>query len=148
MLNDWKDRATIGPAKVGFYGFSLGGSTGLVLMGTKPDFARGASLCKETTGVCAQLHNGETPPEPIHDARIAPPSSLIRTDHPDAGGDLPARELLVGERVADIARLAANISRNTLVSRIMGARRSFEKVSAAASLGCTTRIGHGSRCMK
>lgn len=39
-------------------------------MGTRPDFARVASLCKETTGVCAQLHNGATPPEPIHDARI------------------------------------------------------------------------------
>ncbi|TCU71449.1 putative dienelactone hydrolase [Bradyrhizobium sp. R2.2-H] len=70
LLNDWKDRAVIDPAKVGFVGFSLGGATGLVLMGTKPDFARVASLCKETTGVCAQLHNGETPPEPIRDARI------------------------------------------------------------------------------
>ncbi|MEY9758105.1 hypothetical protein [Bradyrhizobium yuanmingense] len=50
--------------------FSLGGATGLVLMGIKPDFARVASLCKETTGMCAQPHNGETPPEPIQDARI------------------------------------------------------------------------------
>lgn len=70
LLNDWKDRAVIDPTKVGFVGFSLGGATGLVLMGTKPDFARVASLCKETTGVCAQLHNGETPPAPVHDARI------------------------------------------------------------------------------
>lgn len=70
LLNDWKDRAAIDPASIGFFGFSLGGATGLVLMGTKPDFARVASLCKETTGVCAQLHNGETPPEPIRDARI------------------------------------------------------------------------------
>ncbi|MCK1736942.1 hydrolase [Bradyrhizobium sp. 138] len=70
LLNDWKDRAVIDPVRVGFFGFSLGGTTGLVLMGTKPDFARVASLCKETTGVCAQLHNGETPPEPIHEARI------------------------------------------------------------------------------
>lgn len=60
----------IDPAKVGFFGFSLGGATGLVLMETKPDFARVASLCKETTGSCAQLHNGETPPEPIQDSRI------------------------------------------------------------------------------
>ncbi|UWU95357.1 alpha/beta fold hydrolase [Bradyrhizobium sp. CB1015] len=70
LLNDWKDRAAIDPARVGFVGFSLGGATGLVLMGTTPDFARVASLCKETTGVCAQLHNGETPPEPIRDSRI------------------------------------------------------------------------------
>ncbi|PDT87228.1 hydrolase [Bradyrhizobium sp. Y36] len=70
LLNGWKDRAVIDPARIGFFGFSLGGTTGLMLMGSKPDFARVASLCKETTGVCAQLHNGETPPEPVHDARI------------------------------------------------------------------------------
>ncbi|WP_245330214.1 alpha/beta fold hydrolase [Bradyrhizobium sp. AS23.2] len=70
MLQNWKDRAVIDPAKVGFFGFSLGGYTGFALMGIKPDFGRLASLCKETTGSCAQLHNGETPPDPPHDARI------------------------------------------------------------------------------
>lgn len=70
MLKDWKDRAVIDPGRIGFFGFSLGGATGLVLMGTRPDFARIAGFCKETTGACAQLHNGETPPEPIHDTRI------------------------------------------------------------------------------
>jgi predicted dienelactone hydrolase len=70
VLNEWKDRAVIDPAKVGFFGFSLGGATGFVLMGTRPDFARIAGLCKETTGACAELHNGQTPPEPIQDARI------------------------------------------------------------------------------
>ncbi|MCK1389423.1 dienelactone hydrolase family protein [Bradyrhizobium sp. 1] len=70
VLNEWKDRAVIDPAKVGFFGFSLGGATGFVLMGTRPDFARVAGFCKETTGACAELHNGETPPEPIQDARI------------------------------------------------------------------------------
>ncbi|MEY9984552.1 dienelactone hydrolase [Bradyrhizobium yuanmingense] len=34
----------IDPARVGFVGFSLGGATGLVLMGIKPDFARVSSL--------------------------------------------------------------------------------------------------------
>jgi predicted dienelactone hydrolase len=70
MLRDWKDRAVIDPAKIGFFGFSIGGSTGLALMGIKPDFGRVASLCKETTGVCAQLHNGQMPPDPPQDARI------------------------------------------------------------------------------
>jgi predicted dienelactone hydrolase len=58
MLSNWKDRAVINPAKVGFFGFSLGGATGFVLMGTRPDFARIAGFCKETTGACAELHNG------------------------------------------------------------------------------------------
>jgi len=70
MLNDWKDRATIDPARVGFFGFSKGGYTGLVLAGAKPDFGRFAHYCKDATGACGELHNGETPPDPPHDTRI------------------------------------------------------------------------------
>jgi predicted dienelactone hydrolase len=70
MLNDWKDRASIEPARVGFFGFSFGGYTGLVLAGAKPDFGRVVRFCTDTTGTCAQLHNGETPPDPPHEARI------------------------------------------------------------------------------
>ena len=33
VLNDWKDRAAIDPSRIGFFGFSLGGYTGLVLTG-------------------------------------------------------------------------------------------------------------------
>ena len=87
MLKDWKDRAAIDPAKVGFFGFSLGGLTGFVLMGTKPDYARVAGLCKETTGACAELHNGVTPPDPIQDERIRaavivdPAPGLLTREH-------------------------------------------------------------------
>jgi predicted dienelactone hydrolase len=70
ILKDWKDRAVIDPAKVGFFGFSHGGAIGFVLMGARPDFARVARVCKETSGGCAELHSGVTPPEPIQDARI------------------------------------------------------------------------------
>jgi predicted dienelactone hydrolase len=70
MLHDWKDKAAIDPARIGFFGFSMGGAAGLMLMGVPPDFGRVARLCKETTGTCAQLHSGETPPDPPHDARI------------------------------------------------------------------------------
>lgn len=70
MLNDWKDRAAIDPARVGIFGFSKGGYTGLVLVGAKPDFGRFAQYCTDTTGACGQLHNGEAPPRPPQDARI------------------------------------------------------------------------------
>jgi predicted dienelactone hydrolase len=70
MLNDWKDRAVIDPARTGFFGFSFGGYTGLVLAGAKPDFGRFASVCTDKAGACGQLHNGEIPPSPTHDARI------------------------------------------------------------------------------
>jgi predicted dienelactone hydrolase len=70
MLRDWKDKAVIDPGRIGFFGFSMGGYTGLVLIGVTPDFGRVASVCKETTGACEQLHNGEASPNPPHDARI------------------------------------------------------------------------------
>jgi predicted dienelactone hydrolase len=57
MLRDWKDKAVIDPTRIGVFGFSNGGYTGLVLMGVAPDFGRIAALCKEKTGACAQLHN-------------------------------------------------------------------------------------------
>jgi predicted dienelactone hydrolase len=70
MLHDWKDKAVIDPARIGIFGFSLGGYTSLVLIGVKPDFERVASVCKDKTGACAQLHNGEAPPNSPHDPRI------------------------------------------------------------------------------
>jgi predicted dienelactone hydrolase len=69
-LNDWRDRAVIDRTRIGFFGFSAGAYTGLVLAGAKPDFGRVAGVCTDKTGPCEQLHNGETPPEPPHDARI------------------------------------------------------------------------------
>ena len=70
MLHGWKDKALIDPARIGLFGFSKGGYTGLVLIGATPDFGRLASICTETTAICQQLRNGEAPPRPPHDARI------------------------------------------------------------------------------
>jgi predicted dienelactone hydrolase len=87
MLNDWKDTATVDHTRVGFFGFSFGGYTGLVLAGAKPDFGRLAYFCTDKTGPCGQLHNGETPPKTPPDARIRaaviadPPSEVFTQDN-------------------------------------------------------------------
>jgi predicted dienelactone hydrolase len=87
MLNNWKDKASIDRTRIGLFGFSMGGYTGLVLAGAKPDFGRVAHYCKDTTGVCAQLHSGETPPDPPHDPRIRaaviadPPSGFFTQEN-------------------------------------------------------------------
>jgi predicted dienelactone hydrolase len=72
MLNEWKDKAAIDPARIGFFGFSLGGYTGLVLAGGKPDFRRIAPYCTESRKSldCEQFRSGDVPPDPPHDARI------------------------------------------------------------------------------
>jgi predicted dienelactone hydrolase len=84
MLHDWKDKAVLDPARIGFFGFSKGGYTGLVLMGVTPDFGRFAKFCKEKTGACEQLHSGEAAPNPPHNARIkaaviVDPASVVFT---------------------------------------------------------------------
>jgi predicted dienelactone hydrolase len=72
MLHDWKDKAAIDPARIGLFGFSLGGYTGLVLVGAHPDFRRLALFCKETEQGenCQRARSGDVPPSPQPDPRI------------------------------------------------------------------------------
>ena len=72
MLKDWKDRAAIDHTRVGFFGFSRGGYTGLVLAGGSPDFRRIAPYCTESnkSRACEQFRNDDIPSRPPHDARI------------------------------------------------------------------------------
>ncbi|MEH2489652.1 putative dienelactone hydrolase [Bradyrhizobium sp. AZCC 2230] len=72
VLNDWRDRAVIDPDKIGFFGFSAGAYTGLILAGAKPDFERIAPFCTDSNKSlgCEQFRRGDIPPEPPHDPRI------------------------------------------------------------------------------
>jgi predicted dienelactone hydrolase len=72
MLNDWRDRAVIDPAKIGFFGFSAGAYTGLVLAGANPDFRKIAPYC---TGArksldCEQFRSGDIPSNLPREPRI------------------------------------------------------------------------------
>jgi predicted dienelactone hydrolase len=86
LLQDWKDKAVVDQARIGLFGFSMGGYTSLALIGVMPDFARAARDCKDTTEFCTQLRSGDTP-SPPHDARIRvaviadPPSGLFTRDN-------------------------------------------------------------------
>ena len=72
VLNDWRDRAVIDRDKIGFFGFSAGAYTGLILAGAKPDFQKIAPFCTEsnTSLGCEQFRRSDIPPEPPHDPRI------------------------------------------------------------------------------
>jgi predicted dienelactone hydrolase len=72
MLNNWKDRAALDPAKIGFFGFSAGAYTGLVLVGGNPDFQRIAPYCPESrkSPDCEQFRRGEIPSGVPHEPRI------------------------------------------------------------------------------
>jgi predicted dienelactone hydrolase len=73
MLGAWPHAATIDPARIGLFGFSRGGYTGLVAIGANPDFRQGLAFCPEGSArrICEQIRNNEIPDEPgTHDPRI------------------------------------------------------------------------------
>jgi predicted dienelactone hydrolase len=72
MLSDWKDRAALDPAKIGFFGFSAGAYTGLVLAGGNPDFRGIAPYCAESRKSldCEQFRSGDIPSNLPREPRI------------------------------------------------------------------------------
>lgn len=87
LLQDWKDKAIVDSARIGLFGFSKGGYTGLALIGASPDFARVARGCKDDpVRFCEQLRSGETA-NPPQDARVGaaviadPPSGPFTRDN-------------------------------------------------------------------
>ncbi|WGY71519.1 alpha/beta hydrolase [Burkholderia cepacia] len=72
MLAKAPDAARIDPARIGFFGFSRGGYTGLVLAGANPDFMHAGIPCPDPAWpICRQIHDGDLPKAPpTHDPRI------------------------------------------------------------------------------
>jgi predicted dienelactone hydrolase len=62
----------IDPERIGFFGFSRGGYTGLVLVGANPDWAGASEFCRRSSfPICAPILKGEFPAQPLtHDPRI------------------------------------------------------------------------------
>ena len=62
------------PQRIGFFGHSRGGYTGLALAGANPDFKRAAAECGEGASVnspCGLFKDAKLPDMPVtHDARI------------------------------------------------------------------------------
>jgi predicted dienelactone hydrolase len=57
VLNDWKDKSVVDAARIGLFGFSMGGYTGLALIGAAPDYARVARGCTAATKFCEQVRS-------------------------------------------------------------------------------------------
>ncbi|TIX92139.1 alpha/beta fold hydrolase [Rhizobium sp. P44RR-XXIV] len=71
LLTGWKERAKIDPDRIGFFGFSRGGYTGLVLAGAVPDFRDPTVPCPEPAPICGEIRRNEIPVTPLaRDARI------------------------------------------------------------------------------
>lgn len=70
VLGPWSDAASVDAGRVGIFGFSRGGYTGLVAIGVNPFFGKRLRLCEgNDSPPCNQVHTGEIP-ELAHDPRI------------------------------------------------------------------------------
>jgi predicted dienelactone hydrolase len=75
MLNAWPDASKINRERIGFFGHSAGGYTGLVIAGGRPDLQRAADLCakglRPGSAPCEQYRNIDIPEQtPISDPRV------------------------------------------------------------------------------
>ena len=72
MLGAWPQRAQLDAGKVGFFGFSRGGYTGLVAIGAVPDWTSRQDLCSplSTRPLCGEIRRKEIPATPAPDPRI------------------------------------------------------------------------------
>jgi predicted dienelactone hydrolase len=73
MLTTWPDHARLAPEHIGFFGFSRGGYTGLVVAGGNPDLRKMIGLCPESSPKpgCAELRKKEIPTQAFaHDPRV------------------------------------------------------------------------------
>ena len=71
MLGASPYAAKIDPQRIGFFGFSRGGYTGLVIAGANPDFHDPLVPCPEPAPICQEIRRNEIPSQPlIHDPRI------------------------------------------------------------------------------
>lgn len=71
-LGSWPDAARIDAVRIGLYGFSWGGYTGLVAIGAAPDLRKGLPNCQASSlRACKELGAGLHPSGPVvHDPRI------------------------------------------------------------------------------
>ncbi|WP_133682479.1 alpha/beta hydrolase family protein [Paludibacterium purpuratum] len=71
MTQAWPERARLAPGKIGLFGFSRGGYTGLTLAGAAPDFSLMAQYCHGADyPFCQEVRAHELPPSPSGDGRI------------------------------------------------------------------------------
>lgn len=73
MTSAWPQKAHVDTGKTGFFGFSRGGYTGLVLAGAVPDFKAGLAICQDLQALpmCRDIASGKMPQQPYpRDGRI------------------------------------------------------------------------------
>ena len=85
LLGTWVGASALDPDRIGLFGFSRGGYTGLVVVGAQPRFGPALRMCAgRTDALCEEVHQGRLAPL-VHDERIkaaviADPLSIFFTN--------------------------------------------------------------------
>jgi predicted dienelactone hydrolase len=70
LLGSWSQASVIDPTRIGLFGFSRGGYTGLVVVGAQPRFDAAIGMCAgQTSTICDEVRQGRLEPL-VHDERI------------------------------------------------------------------------------
>ena len=94
MLGSWRYASALDPDRIGFFGFSRGGYTGLVLVGANPRFDPSLGMCTgRSSTICEDVRQGRLGP-PVHDRRIkaaviADPLSIFFSKSSFEGVEVP-----------------------------------------------------------
>jgi predicted dienelactone hydrolase len=136
MLGAWSGRAHLDPGKIGFFGFSRGAYTGLVLIGAEPDFGALLACPPGREADCAQARQGHPPSGFVHDPRIRaaviadPPLSPLFPPSALRGITVPV-QLWASERSGDIPSLDVTAAGVAQIARNLPERPDFHPVANA-----------------
>ena len=128
MLGSWNGASAIDANRIGLFGFSRGGYTGLVLAGANPGFSSRIGMCAgQTNTLCERVREGRLGPL-VHDSRIkaaviADPLSIFFTKNSFADVRVPI-QLWRSERGGDgvtpesVAAVADNLPVKTALRTV------------------------------
>jgi predicted dienelactone hydrolase len=94
LVGSWRYASALDPNRIGLFGFSRGGYTGLVVAGANPRFGRDIGMCMgRTSTICEEIRQGRLGPL-VHDRRvkaavIADPLSIFFTKSSFEAVDIP-----------------------------------------------------------
>jgi predicted dienelactone hydrolase len=137
MLGASPAASRIDPERIGFFGFSAGGFTGLVLIGADPDWA--SVLCRFAwaTDVCEQIIRKDLRVQPFaHDVRIRaaviadPPGSYFTADS-FAGVEVPVQLWASEGGGRDLRFINATLEGVAAVDRNLPAKHEYRVVPKA-----------------
>lgn len=145
LLTEWTERSRLDPARLGLFGFSAGGSAGLVVLGGEPDMSAVPNHCTSAPElVCKLIRPGPTARGWTHDPRvkaavIVAPGFGFAFDGPGLARVTAPVQLWAGDRDTNVP-VATNTA---IVRRLLPTPPDYRLVSGAAHLSFLPPCGLG-----